>query len=70
MAAGDRSSRSATSNAAARAIRALLEHPEKARAAGEQGRRTVERFDVRHVIQMHDLLYDRALARRASLQGR
>ena len=67
---GDRSSRSATSNAAARAIRALLEHPEKARAAGEQGRRTVERFDVRHVIQMHDLLYDRALARRASLQGR
>jgi glycosyltransferase involved in cell wall biosynthesis len=57
-------------DSAARAIRALLEHPEKARAAGEQGRRTVERFDVRHVIEMHDLLYDRALARRASLQGR
>jgi glycosyltransferase involved in cell wall biosynthesis len=51
-------------DAAARAIRALLEHPESARAAGEQGRRTVERYDIRHVIEMHDLLYERALAQR------
>ena len=51
-------------DAAAEALRALLADPESARAAGEQGRRTVERYDVRHVIRQHDLLYARALAQR------
>ena len=47
--------------AAARAIQVLLEQPETARAMGEQGRRTVARYDIRHVIYLHDLLYERAL---------
>jgi glycosyltransferase involved in cell wall biosynthesis len=50
--------------AAARAIRVLLDDPQGARAAGEQGRRTVARYDIGNVIEMHDRLYDRALAQR------
>ena len=51
--------------AAAKAIQTLLEQPETARAMGEQGRRTVARYDIRHVIELHDLLYERALEENA-----
>ncbi len=51
--------------AAARAIQELLEQPDMARAMGEQGRRSVARYDIRHVIRLHDLLYERALEEKA-----
>ncbi len=47
---------------AARALQALLDDPERARALGAQGRAGVLRYDVRHVIALHDELYDRALS--------
>lgn len=48
--------------AAARAIDELLARPETARAMGEQGRRTVARYDIRHLIELHDDLYERVVA--------
>jgi glycosyltransferase involved in cell wall biosynthesis len=46
---------------AAQVLRRLLDHPEEARAEGERGRRSVDAYDVRRVIAMHDALYARAL---------
>jgi glycosyltransferase involved in cell wall biosynthesis len=50
---------------AARAIQTLLDDPEGARAIGAQGPRIVSRHDVRHVLDLHDRLYDRALSAQA-----
>ena len=48
----------------------LIEHPADARAMGARGRRRmVERYDLQHVIDLHDRLYRAVLAERASRWG-
>lgn len=49
-------------DALAAAIRRLAEDPEQGVRLGLQGREAMRRFDLRHVLALHDDLYERALA--------
>lgn len=51
---------------AARALRALLADPAQARGIGQRGRESVSRYDIAHLIRMHDQLYERALSERVA----
>lgn len=48
----------------ARAMAWVLDHPEQARAHGELGQSTVARYDLDHILALHDDLYANTLNRR------
>lgn len=43
--------------AIARAMAWMIDHPAEARACGEFGRRQIAKYDIRHIIALHDALY-------------
>ncbi|MCC6417364.1 MAG: glycosyltransferase family 4 protein [Gemmataceae bacterium] len=45
----------------AQAMTRILDHPQEARAMGERARRRAADYDLRHIIALHETLYDEAL---------
>jgi glycosyltransferase involved in cell wall biosynthesis len=45
----------------ARAMAWMLDHPEEAREMGRRGRERVAAYDLRHILKLHEALYDEAL---------
>jgi glycosyltransferase involved in cell wall biosynthesis len=41
----------------------LLDHPEEARAMGRRGRERMAAYELRHILKLHEALYDEALGR-------
>jgi glycosyltransferase involved in cell wall biosynthesis len=50
-------------DALARAMAWMLDHPEEARAMGRRGRVRMARYDIRRILEMHEALYEEALGR-------
>jgi glycosyltransferase involved in cell wall biosynthesis len=47
----------------------VLDHPEQARALGGRGRQAMAAYDLRHIVKLHEELYDAALAEVRSPTG-
>jgi glycosyltransferase involved in cell wall biosynthesis len=50
-------------DALARAMAWMLDHPEEARAMGRRGRVRMESYDLRRILDMHESLYEEVLGR-------
>jgi len=48
------------------AMRWMLDHPDRARADGDRGSASVAKYDLTHVIALHDDLYETCLRTRAN----
>lgn len=50
-----------------RAMAWILEHPDEARRMGKRGQESIEKYDLQHIIKLHEALYDEAIGLEAPM---